>query len=230
MIEDTTAAVSHLLTRDDVDHDAIALLGICFGGGIAISAAARDKRVQAVASVAGGYAIGASFQMLMGAEGFAGYLRRVNDLVQCERETGEIAYVPTVAHALSDEIPVAFMAGEEACAYYERYASTDAPNWNAHTPARGLEPYYSYSALPHVPLVAPAPLLVVHGTRDLFCFPEFAQAVYDAAIGPKELVWIESHNHIGFYDQDPYISQAVSAVMKWLATTVPADAQARLAA
>jgi fermentation-respiration switch protein FrsA (DUF1100 family) len=222
VIEDTVNAVGYLLTRDDIDGDAVGLVGVCFGGGLAISAAARDKRVRAVASVVGGYAIGASFQLLMGAEGFAAYLRKVNDLVQRERETGEVQYVPTIAHALSDEVPVAFMAGEEAFAYYYRLHRSDAPTWNPRTTAAGLEPYYAYSTLPHVPLVAPAPLLVVHGTQDLFCFPDFAQAVFDAAIGPKELVWIEAHNHVEFYDQDPYVTQAADAVVDWLAQHLPA--------
>jgi fermentation-respiration switch protein FrsA (DUF1100 family) len=100
--------------------------------------------------------------------------------------------------------------------YYDRYAKTAAPNWNYHTTAACLEPYYAYSTLPAAPLVAPAPLQIVHGTKDLFCFPDYAQAVYDAAIGPKELVWIEAHNHIEFYDQDPYVSQAATAVIQFL--------------
>jgi fermentation-respiration switch protein FrsA (DUF1100 family) len=223
VIEDTTNAVGYLLSRDDVDPEAIGLVGVCFGGGLAISAAARDKRVRAVASVVGGYAIGASFQLLLGADGFAAYLRRVNDLVQHERETGRVAYVPTIAQGLSEDVPVAFMAGAEAYAYYDRQHRTIASNWNSQTTARGLEPYYAYSTLPHVPLVAPAPLLVVHGTRDLFCFPDFAQRVYDAAAGPRELVWIDAHNHVEFYDQDPYVTQAVDAVIAWLAEHMPAQ-------
>jgi uncharacterized protein len=46
--------------------------------------------------------------------------------------------------------------------------------------------------------------------------PEYAQQVYDAALGPKELVWIETHNHIELYDQDPYVSQACDRIVTWL--------------
>ncbi len=216
VIEDIVNGVGYLLTRDDIDPERLGLVGVCFGGGLAISAAARDKRVKAVSSVVGGYNIGGSFQLLMGAEGFATYYRKVNDLVQKQRETGEVQYIPTIAHALTEQIPVAFMAGEEAYAYYDRYAKTNAPTWSYQTTAKSLEPYFTYSTVPHAPLVAPAPMQVIHGTKDLFCFPDFAQAVYDAAIGPKELVWIEAHNHIEFYDQDPYVSQAVAAVIQFL--------------
>jgi fermentation-respiration switch protein FrsA (DUF1100 family) len=224
VIQDTISGVRYLLTREDVDPDRVGLVGICFGGGLAISAAARDKRVKAVSSVVGGYNIGGTFQMLMGAEAFAAYYRTVNDLVQKEYETGETQYVPTIAHGLDEETPIAFMAGEEAYVYYDRYAKTDAPNWNYRTAAAGLEPYYAYSTLPDAPLVDPAPLQIVHGTRDLFCIPDYAQAVYDAATGPKELVWIESHNHIEFYDQDPYVSQAAAAVVSFLDENLKARA------
>lgn len=225
VIEDLVAAVSHLVTRADVDPDRIGLVGVCFGGGLVISAAARDRRVRAVASVAGAYAIGASFQLLMGAEEFAAYQRAINDLVQGERETGETAYVPTIAEDLSEEIPVAFMFGAEPFFYYDK-ARIDAPTWNPRTTAAGMEPYFVYSTLPGASLLAPTPLLVVHGTRDDFCFPDFAQTTYDASNGPKELVWIEAHNHIEFYDQDPYVSQAATVVTDWLAANLSADVTA----
>jgi fermentation-respiration switch protein FrsA (DUF1100 family) len=68
----------------------------------------------------------------------------------------------------------------------------------------------------HAPLVAPAPLLIVHGTTDTALLPEYAQQAYDAALGTKELVWIETHNHIELYDQDPYVSEAAAHAVRWL--------------
>ena len=47
IIEDSSNAVSYMLTRDDIDLNNIALVGVCMGGGYAVSAAARDKRVKA---------------------------------------------------------------------------------------------------------------------------------------------------------------------------------------
>lgn len=71
-------------------------------------------------------------------------------------------------------------------------------------------------------LVAPTPLLIVHGTTDLALLPEYAQQAYDAAVGPKELIWIETHNHIELYDQDPYVSEACAKVITWLGTRIAA--------
>jgi fermentation-respiration switch protein FrsA (DUF1100 family) len=220
IIGDYAGAVSYLLTRSDIDHERIGAVGVCMGGGYAVSLGARDKRVKAVASVGGGYNIGGTFQLFMGAAGFADYYRKINDLVQQGYETGEVPYIPTIAHGLSEAVPLAAMPNEEAYSYYDRTAKADAPTWSYRMTAASLEPYFLYNAVAHAPLVAPTPLLIVHGTRDLFLLPEYAQAAYDAATGPKELVWIETHNHIELYDQDPYVSQAVAALLPWLDRTL----------
>jgi fermentation-respiration switch protein FrsA (DUF1100 family) len=216
IIEDYVSAVSYLLTRDDIDFGRIVLVGVCMGGGYAVSAAARDKRVRGVVSVAGGFNIGGTFQQFLGVDAFAGFFRQINDLVQRQYETGEVQYIPTIARALSADVPIAAMPNEEAFSYYDRTSRTDAPNWSNRMAASSFGPYFIYNAIAHAPLVAPAPLLIVHGTRDLFLLPEYAQHAYDAAIGPKELVWIETHNHIELYDQDPYVSEAVAHIVRWL--------------
>ena len=226
IIEDYSNAVSYLLTRADIDPGGIVLVGVCMGGGYAISTAARDKRVRAVASVAGGFNIGGTFQQFLGVDGFAAYYRQINDLVQREYETGEVQYVPTIAPSLSAEVPIAAMPNPEASSYYERTSRADAPNWSNRIAASSFGPYFTYSAIAHAPLVAPAPLLIVHGTRDLFLLPEYAQQAYDAAVGPKELVWIETHNHIELYDQEPYVSTAAGEILRWLERIVSPGAAA----
>lgn len=129
----------------------------------------------------------------------------------------DLQYIPTIVHQLSAEIPLVVMPNEEAYSYYDRTSKDDAPNWLPNTmTVASLEPYYLYNAIAHAPLVAPTPLLLIHGTTDFFLLPEYAQQAYDAAIGPKELVWIETHNHIELYDQDPYVSQAVRSLLSWL--------------
>jgi fermentation-respiration switch protein FrsA (DUF1100 family) len=216
VIEDYANAVSYLLTRDDVDPDRVAVVGVCMGGGYAVSTAARDKRLKAVVSIAGGYNIGGTFQQFLGVDGFAAYNRKVNELVQRQYETGEVAYMPTIAKSLSDAVPVAAMPNEEPYSYYERTSQADAPNWSRRMTVASLQPYFNYNAIVHAPLVAPTPLLIVHGTTDAALLPEYAQAAYDAALGPKELVWIEAHNHIELYDQDPYVSEAAAHAIRWL--------------
>lgn len=45
--DDFSAAVDFLSTHDDVDHEAIGIIGICGWGGIALNAAALDPRIKA---------------------------------------------------------------------------------------------------------------------------------------------------------------------------------------
>jgi hypothetical protein len=216
VIEDYHSAVSHLLTRDDVDPDRVGVVGVCMGGGYAVSVAARDKRVRACVAIAGGYDIGTTFQHALGIDAFAAYVRTINEVVQRQFVTGEIAYVPTIAHGLSDDVPIAALPNEEAFEYYDRTHRDHAPRWSETMTADSLPVYFTYNAVSHAPLVAPTPLLVVHGTVDTALLPEFAQAVYDAAAGEKELVWIEAHNHVELYDQDPYVSEAAGHAIRWL--------------
>ena len=216
VIEDYHSAVSHLLTRPDVDHDRVAAVGVCMGGGYAVSLGARDRRLRAVVSIAGGYDIGSTFQQGFGVDGFAQYVRSINDVVQAQYATGEIAYVPTIAHGLDAETPIAAMPNDEAFEYYDRTHRDEAPNWSPHLTADSLPTYFAYNAVAAAPLVAPTPLLIVHGTTDAALLPEFAQAAFDAAGGTKELVWIETHNHVELYDQDPYVSEAAGHAVAWL--------------
>ena len=214
IIADLGNAVSHMLTRDDVDPTRLAVVGVCMGGGYAVSAAARDRRLAAAVSVAGGYDIGGTFLANMGSDGFAQFMRQINDLAAREYESGETAYVPAIAQDLSGGL--AFMPNPEAFSYYDRTSRTHAPSWENRVAVKSLQAYFAYSAIPEAELVAPTPLLIVHGTTDAFLWPEFALRVYEAADGDKQLTWIETHNHIEIYDQAPYVTEAAGTVIDWL--------------
>jgi fermentation-respiration switch protein FrsA (DUF1100 family) len=216
VIADYVNAAAYLMGREDVDAARVAAVGVCMGGGYALVTAARERRLAACVSIAGGYDIGGTLQRMMGADGLAAYLRAVNELRDRERRTGETQYVPTIATELSPEVPVAVMPNPEAYSYYERTSRDHAPAWSWETTAASLEPYLTFNAIGQAPLVAPTPLLIVHGTTDTALLPELAQAAHDAAGEPKELVWIETHNHIELYDQDPYVTEAVGHVLRRL--------------
>jgi uncharacterized protein len=214
IVADYGNAVSWMLTRDDVDPARVGLVGVCMGGGYALSTAARDKRLYAVACVAGGYDIGGTFLANMGSEAFAGFMRQINDLVTREYATGETQYVPAIAPDLSHGL--AFMPNPEAFSYYDRTSRADAPSWENRVAVKSLQAYFAYNAIPDAALVAPTPLLIVHGTTDLFLWPEFALRAYEAASGDKELIWVETHNHIEMYDQEPYVSETAGLIVDWL--------------
>lgn len=216
VIDDYAAAVNHLASRPDVDPDLIGIVGVCMGGGYAVALGARDKRLRAVVSIAGGYDIGGTFQQAFGVDGFAGYLKTINAVVQRQYESAEVAYIPTIATGLSEDVPIAAMPNEEAYAYYDRTSRTEAPNWPRELTADSLPTYFAFNAVAAAPLVAPTPLLIVHGTVDDALLPAYAQATFDAAQGAKDLVWVETHNHVELYDQDPYVTEATGHTIRWL--------------
>jgi fermentation-respiration switch protein FrsA (DUF1100 family) len=214
IIADLGNAVSYMLTRNDTDPSRVAVVGVCMGGGYAVSAAARDRRLSAAVSVAGGYDIGGTFLANMGSDGFAAFIRQINDHATREYESGETQYVPAIAPDLSGGL--AFMPNPEAFSYYDRTSRTHAPSWENRVAAKSLQAYFAYSAIPDAELVAPTPLLIVHGTTDAFLWPEFASRVFEAASGDKQLTWIETHNHIELYDQVPYVTEAAGLIIDWL--------------
>jgi fermentation-respiration switch protein FrsA (DUF1100 family) len=226
VVADYVNAAATMMGRDDVDAARVAAVGVCMGGGYALAVAARERRLAACVSIAGGYDLGGTMQAALGTDGLAAYLRTANELHDRQRRAGEVAYIPTIARELSDDVRVAVMPNPEAYSYYERTSREHAPTWSWETTAASLEPFLTFNAISQAPLVAPTPLLIVHGTTDAALPPEKAQAAYDAATGAKELLWIETHNHIELYDQDPYVSEAVANVLGWLDRTLAAPGAA----
>jgi uncharacterized protein len=224
VVDDYVNAAAALMARPEVDAGWLVAVGVCMGGGYALAVAARERRLAACVSIAGGYDIGGTVQAVLGTDGLATYLRAANELHDRGRRTGEVAYIPTIARELTDDVPLALMPLAEAYSYYERTSRDHAPTWSWRSTAASLEPYLTFNAVSQAPLIAPTPLLIVHGTTDGALPPEKAQAAYDAATGPKDLVWIETHNHIEIYDQDPYVSETCAQVLGWLGRTLAGTA------
>ena len=78
-----------MMTREDVDPDNVAAVGVCIGGGYAVSAAARERKIKTVVSIAGGFNVGGTFQQFMGIEGFAAYSAKINAVMREQDRTGK---------------------------------------------------------------------------------------------------------------------------------------------
>ena len=128
IVSDYVNAAEYAMAREDVDPERVAVVGVCMGGGVARAAPARDHRLAACASIAGGYDIGGTFQRVLGVEALAAYLRLAND-----RRDG--SYIPTIAMELSDAVPLAIMPSAEAYSYYDRTSRAPAPTWSRGTTA-----------------------------------------------------------------------------------------------
>ncbi|WP_238016235.1 alpha/beta hydrolase [Dactylosporangium sp. AC04546] len=200
-LADLRAAVGALAASPGIDADRIGVVGVCLGGGYAVRAAAADPRIRAVAGIAGGYNSPAWFAERMD---YRAALR-----AQLDRYD---EFLPAVAPDGGE----AAMGGAEPYEYYGTERSA-APYWENRVTRGSLHALLTFDALGAAPLLAGVPLLVVHGRRDAYCAPELAQALHDAAAGPKELRWIDCERHIDLYDQEPFVTQAVGATAAFLA-------------
>ena len=63
--------------------------------------------------------------------------------------------------------------------------------------------------------LSPTPLFVIHGKNDKYCFPKFAQQVYEEAGEPKEILWLDTSNHIDLYDNEKYVGPATNKIIEW---------------
>ncbi|MBM2621234.1 alpha/beta hydrolase [Actinoplanes sp. LDG1-06] len=185
-LADLRAAVSLL------DGHEVALVGICLGGGYAMRAAATDPRVVAVAGIAGAYNSPAWFVRRMGREAYGKALsqmiERYDDFLPAVAAEGEAA-----------------MPGEEPWEYYSQHPA----NWTNRVTRGSLHSLMTLDVLGVRPLLPPS--LIVHGRRDDYCSPELAELM-----AADETVWLDSERHTDFYDQEAYVSQAVTATAEFL--------------
>jgi fermentation-respiration switch protein FrsA (DUF1100 family) len=197
-LSDLREAVSFLLARPDISS--VGVVGVCLGGSYALRAAALDPRIAAMAGVAGGYNSPGWFRSQMGTSAYAKTLE--------ELLTGYAAapdrMIPAVG--LSGEVA---MGGREPHDYYatERGSST---SWRNEMTAFSAYSLLTLDAVGVAELVAPRPVLLVHGRVDEYCPPSLAQATFDACGEPKRLVWLETTCHIDLYDQPEHVDRAVA--------------------
>jgi len=206
-LADLRSAVTTLRARAEVDPDRIGVVGICLGGGYAVSAAATDPRLRAVAGIAGAYNSPAWF-----ARDPAGYRAALRGFIDDYDD-----FLPAVA----PDGGAAAMAGEEPFSYYGTARST-AATWENRVTRGSLHALMTFDALGRAALLAETPLLIVHGRKDDYCSPELAERMYAETPGDKDIVWLDAERHVDLYDQEPYVTQAVTATAAFLRRTLRA--------
>jgi fermentation-respiration switch protein FrsA (DUF1100 family) len=208
-VEDFKAAVSYLMTRDEIDPDRIGLLGICASGGYSLAATGGDHRVGAVATVctadpsrqfrlgADGTQDRAVFQVLLDAAA------RARTAAARGEDPGTMTMFPETAEQAG---ALGGRHGVEGFEYYctprgahERSAKSLA--WES------VDRLAFYDAFFAVPLIAPRPLLQIVGERAVTAW--MAIEAHQRATGPKELHWIKGASHVDLYDKKEYIDPAV---------------------
>ncbi|WCR09032.1 alpha/beta hydrolase [Paracoccus fistulariae] len=198
--EDFMAAVDYLGLHEAVDRERIGIIGICGWGGMALSAAAIDKRIKAVAT---------STMYDMTRVMSRGY----NDSVTLEQRTemlenlgrqrwedaanGAPAYGPPSLELQGGEpqFVVEYHDYYRTPRGYHERAVNSGNAWTKTTPL----PFMNLPILTYIAEISPRPVLLIHGENAHSRY--FSETAYEAAAEPKELLIVPGANHTDLYDK-----------------------------
>lgn len=217
-VEDMKAAVSFLSAHDTVDPHRIGVLGICASGGYAIAAAASDTRVKAVATVS---CADIARQFRYGADGtqppavFQGMLDAAAAARTAEARGEGVGVFPLFPATESE----ARAGGQHVFEGYEYYCTDRAQHsrsaktftWNS------VDRLATFDAFRFVDWISPRPLLLIVGTEAVTSW--LTSEAYMAAREPKEVFWINGASHVDLYDNDEFVTPAVTKLWSFFTSS-----------
>ncbi|AET68657.1 alpha/beta superfamily hydrolase [Desulfosporosinus orientis DSM 765] len=195
--EDFSAGVDFLGSRRFVDRNKIGALGICGSGGFALSAAAMDVRIKAIAT-SSMYDISA-FRDLFPPEMMATQMEQLAQQRWEDFENGKPAYIPTFPESPVDAVPEGLEANAEEFFSYYGLKRGHHPNARGGFTLTSNLPFMNYQLLNHIATISPRPILFVMGENAHSRF--FSENAYEAAAEPKEMYIVPDAIHIDLYDQ-----------------------------
>ncbi|WP_038205728.1 alpha/beta hydrolase [Xenophilus azovorans] len=199
-VEDFSAAVDCLGLLPNVDRERIGIIGICGWGGMALSAAAVDKRIKAVVAST---MYDMTRVMSKGYDDSMTPAQRAQALEQLGRqrwkdaEAGKPAYQPPYNELKGGEAPflVEYHDYYRTKRGYHPRAVNSGNAWTLTTPL----PFMNLPILTYIQGIAPRPILLVHGEKAHSRY--FSETAYAAAAEPKELVIVPGAVHVDLYDR-----------------------------
>ena len=199
--EDFSAAVDFLGLQSSVDRERIGIIGICGWGGMALNAAAVDKRIKAVATST---MYDMSRVMSKGYNDETTKDERTKALEQLSQQRWKDAERGTPENGLRiNELK----GGEpqfvvEYADYYKNpkrgfhpRAIGSGGSWTATNPLS----FMNAPLLTYIAEISPRPILFIHGEKAHSRY--FSETAYEAAAEPKELMIMKGANHVDLYDQ-----------------------------
>jgi hypothetical protein len=205
-VEDFSAAVDFLSNHPLVDENRIGVLGICGGGGYAISAAQIDHRIRAIATVSM-YDMGRARRQGLGDT--ISYEQRMKTLDEIGKQRtkefrGEarrdIRALPESVDKNSPEIVREFL---------DYYATPRGqhPSSTSRYSFESLAPMMNFFPFVQIETISPRPILLIVGQRAVSAY--FSEDAYKKAAQPKELFIVPGASHVDLYDRPEYMGQSL---------------------
>ncbi|MCC7376758.1 MAG: alpha/beta hydrolase [Verrucomicrobiales bacterium] len=199
--EDFSAAVDFLGLEPSVDRERIGIIGICGWGGMALNAAAVDKRIKAVVTST---MYDMSRVMSKGYNDSVTLAQRTQMLEQMgqqrwrDSERGAPELGPRMNEVKAGDpqfkLDYADYYRNPKRGFHPRAINSNG-SWTATNPLS----FMNMPILTYIAEISPRPILFIHGEKAHSRY--FSETAYAAAAEPKELMIIKGANHVDLYDQ-----------------------------
>jgi fermentation-respiration switch protein FrsA (DUF1100 family) len=203
-VQDVRNAVGAVIADEKTRELPVVVVGICAGGGYALRAVAGDERVRAFAGVAGAYSDAALMRARMG-EAFDQLVARGRAAEEKWQASRIAEMIPAVAEAGGDVA----MPFQEGFAYYGSPDRGAVPTYVNRFAVQSYAHVLTWDAIGAAPSIS-IPVLIVHS--DKAALPDLARRVLAEVRGPAKDVWLNSRNHVDFYDSPELIASAADAM------------------
>lgn len=211
-VEDVRAAVTYAGARPDIDAGRISLLGVSYGGAIAVAAAGVDRRARTVISVVG-YGSGARhLRAIRSTTQWEGFLERL-------RRDRESRVLTGVSEEIDpDEI---LLRDEEARAWRVEMEAT-YPHMAFRTTLESAEKIIEFEPERRLPFDETTALLLIHAGEDAMVPVSESERMHAAASDPKKLVIIPGIEHHDVHHGDAF-ARVIAASEDWLRAYAAGD-------
>ncbi|MDP9840082.1 fermentation-respiration switch protein FrsA (DUF1100 family) [Neorhizobium huautlense] len=197
-VENFSAAVDFLGTREFVSRENIGVIGICASGGFSIAATKVDARIKALATVSM-YDMGEYYRT--GIKGERAVETRNSDLQIAAANRYKEAETGQPIHGPGQNDPV-FLEAAESRDFYSTERGLVASNDRRTTPATYAK-FMNFYPFVGIESIAPRPILFVVG--GIAPSRGYTDKAFEMAAEPKELVVIDGANRIDLYDRTEII-------------------------
>ena len=196
-------------TLPGIDAARIGAWGTSYSGGLAIVAAACDRRIRCVVAQVPYLDGFATLDLVTPLADVAAFHRRM----ETERAALAAGAAPTYVAVCSDDADKpAESPGRLSWRYFNQFVASGRAHWDNRITLRSLDHRLDYDAVRVIARVAPTPLLMIVADADEITPTSLALDAYARAREPKQLVLIPGH-HYRPYVED--FTRASHAARDW---------------